>query len=76
MPKHPERGRLAVGLISGTSMDGMDAALVRISGPAAHPRVRLLAFETHPRAIRCHAAQGDGAGVHGGVLGLQDARDL
>ncbi len=29
-------------------MDGIDAALVRISGPAARPRVRLLAFETMP----------------------------
>jgi anhydro-N-acetylmuramic acid kinase len=27
-------------------MDGIDAALVRISGPAAKPRVRLVAFET------------------------------
>jgi len=40
--------RLVVGLISGTSMDGIDAALVRISGPATQPRVRLLAFETVP----------------------------
>ncbi len=49
MPEQPSRGaRLAVGLISGTSMDGIDAALVRISGPATQPRVRLLAFETYP----------------------------
>jgi anhydro-N-acetylmuramic acid kinase len=29
-------------------MDGIDAALVRISGPATQPRVRLLGFETNP----------------------------
>jgi anhydro-N-acetylmuramic acid kinase len=40
--------------ISGTSMDGIDAALVRISGPATQPRVRLIAFETlpYPRRVR------------------------
>jgi anhydro-N-acetylmuramic acid kinase len=42
------RGRLAVGLMSGTSMDGIDAALVRISGMPEKPRVRLLAFLTQP----------------------------
>ena len=47
MPEQSSRAsRLVVGLISGTSMDGIDAALVRISGPATQPRVRLMAFET------------------------------
>jgi anhydro-N-acetylmuramic acid kinase len=44
--KSPNDARLVVGLISGTSMDGIDAALVRISGPATQPRIELLAFET------------------------------
>lgn len=48
LEKSSRGSRLVVGLISGTSMDGIDAALVRISGPATQPRVRLLAFETMP----------------------------
>ena len=40
--------RLAVGLMSGTSMDGVDAALVRLSGSPDQPRVRLRAFVTIP----------------------------
>jgi anhydro-N-acetylmuramic acid kinase len=40
--------RLAVGLMSGTSLDGVDAALVRLGGPAEQPRVRLLAFVMLP----------------------------
>jgi anhydro-N-acetylmuramic acid kinase len=34
--------------MSGTSLDGIDAALVRLAGPAEQPRVRLLAFVTLP----------------------------
>lgn len=67
MPKTSSRGsRLVVGLISGTSMDGIDVALVRISGPATRPRVRLVAFETlaYPSAVRqaiLHVAAGEKA---------------
>ena len=50
MKRNPQREkpRLAGGLMSGTSMDGVDAALVRLSGPAEKPRVHLLAFATTP----------------------------
>lgn len=40
--------RLVVGLMSGTSVDGIDAALVRFSGRAESPRAELLAFENTP----------------------------
>jgi anhydro-N-acetylmuramic acid kinase len=40
-----ERPSLAVGLMSGTSMDGMDAAVVRLSGPT---HAELLGFVTRP----------------------------
>ncbi len=40
--------RLAVGMMSGTSVDGIDAALVEISGSVERPQVRLLAFENKP----------------------------
>ncbi|HTP40809.1 MAG TPA: anhydro-N-acetylmuramic acid kinase [Nitrospiria bacterium] len=39
-----------VGLMSGTSMDGIDAALVDIGGTPGHPSLRLLAFQTTPYA--------------------------
>lgn len=63
MPEKHKQRRLVVGLISGTSMDGIDAALVRISGPPEKPRVRLLAFLTKPyqaaeRKAIAHVASG------------------
>lgn len=46
--------RLVVGLMSGTSMDGIDAALVRISGRKDQPRVRLVAFDSTPYMSEVH----------------------
>ena len=48
MKTKDRRARLAIGLMSGTSMDGIDAALVRLTGSADQPQVRLLAFDTFP----------------------------
>lgn len=64
MTTEKPRRRLALGLMSGTSVDGVDAALVELRGPAQQPRTRLLAFVSHPYppAIRerlLHVATGE-----------------
>jgi anhydro-N-acetylmuramic acid kinase len=43
-----KESRLVVGLMSGTSVDGIDAALVEIAGHGATARVKLLAFDSYP----------------------------
>ena len=48
MPSARSKPAICVGLISGTSVDGVDVAIVEIDGHAAEPNVRLLAFETTP----------------------------
>lgn len=47
---------LAVGLMSGTSLDGIDAALVEINGYDEATTVALKQFETYPLAAKIKAA--------------------
>lgn len=42
--------RLVIGLMSGTSVDGLDVALCRFSGTGMDSRIELVAFETVPYA--------------------------
>ena len=43
-----KESRLVVGLMSGTSVDGIDAALVEITGHGEAANVKLLAFDSYP----------------------------
>jgi anhydro-N-acetylmuramic acid kinase len=59
--------RLCIGLMSGTSLDGMDAALVEIEGSGLDTKVNLREFYTLPydgdlRALLLEAAMGETGG--------------
>ena len=43
--KNPKK---VIGLMSGTSADGVDACLVEISGNGIHTKINILGFETYP----------------------------
>ncbi|MBM4160741.1 MAG: anhydro-N-acetylmuramic acid kinase [Ignavibacteria bacterium] len=49
-----KRSKLIVGLISGTSADGIDAALVRVTGSGIRTRIKLITFHTfsYPARLR------------------------
>ena len=46
--KNADETKFAIGLMSGTSVDGIDAALVKISGAGLDTRVSLVSFITLP----------------------------
>ncbi|MDN4069089.1 anhydro-N-acetylmuramic acid kinase [Paenibacillus vini] len=50
---HAAKSRYAVGLMSGTSVDGIDAALVKIAGlPGTKVEVELVSFKNSPYPVR------------------------
>src|SRR5215831_17952573 len=69
-----DRRRFAVGLISGTSADGIDAALVRLTGPPEQVRVDLVEFATMPYspAVRKRVLRAAG----GELIGVAEVSDL
>jgi len=43
-----KKKKYIVGLMSGTSLDGVDAVLVEVSGSGIKTKIRQLGFVTHP----------------------------
>ena len=54
-PNSTGTGPLCIGLISGTSVDGIDVAVVRIDRPGKGARPALVAFETVPYPVAVRA---------------------
>ena len=65
MPSGSRKPELVIGLMSGTSLDGVDAALVRLRGHGTATRVELVAFATfpYPPAVRRLVARVSDAGT-------------
>jgi anhydro-N-acetylmuramic acid kinase len=43
-----KKSRMIIGLMSGTSLDGLDVALCRVTGSGRSTQLELLEFETVP----------------------------
>lgn len=54
-----QQDKLVIGLISGTSMDGVDAALVRIQGSGLSTKIAVIGFQTYsyPEPLRSRLLQ-------------------
>lgn len=79
MNKEANTPRFVVGMMSGTSVDGVDAALVEIAGADDAPQIRLVAFKNtpYPPKVRAqiftlfapHTATVDNVGAMNFLLG-------
>jgi len=52
---HRTKGKIIIGLMSGTSADGVNAALVRVTGSGAGTRIRLIKSAIYPYPARFRA---------------------
>jgi anhydro-N-acetylmuramic acid kinase len=49
---NPEKEKIAIGLLSGTSVDGIDAVLIMMKGSGTNTKIKVLDFETYKIPIR------------------------